>query len=182
MRAMRSKSNTGTMRFSRSCASSLERPALASLLRTAITSAVSALIIASGRWGAGARSCAHTPQGARISVAASAVKSLCIRTIFRRRGPGFRSPAHTESRKDSARASARQVALVDHAVDVDRLLQPLQLVVHEDRELLQALDIHPRVRIALPVGVLDVDVDRRAHEAGLVDVALRLLGVGEVVL
>src|SRR5262245_56599692 len=76
----------------------------------------------------------------------------------------------------------RQEALVDHRVDVHRLLQPLQLVEHERREPLQAVDVDARVRVALPVGVLEVDVDRRAYEAGLVQVALRLLHVGEVVL
>ncbi|HEX7052370.1 MAG TPA: hypothetical protein VF211_00370, partial [Burkholderiales bacterium] len=73
----------------------------------------------------------------------------------------------------------RQEALIDHPVDVHRLLQPVQLLAHEGGELLQAFDVDARVGVALPVGVAHVDVDRRAHEAGLVQVALRLLGVLE---
>src|SRR5206468_4098219 len=37
--------------------------------------------------------------------------------------------------------SARQVALVDHLGDVDRLLEPLQLLEHEPGELLKVGDV-----------------------------------------
>ena len=53
-----------------------------------------------------------------------------------------RAPAPDRAVEGSS--SARQVAQVDHRVDVHRLLEPLQLVAHEGGELLQALDIHPR--------------------------------------
>src|SRR5262249_50291133 len=48
-------------------------------------------------------------------------------------------------------------------------------------KLLQTLDVDPRVGVALPVRILEIDVERRAHEARLVQVALRLHGVGEVI-
>src|SRR5882762_8624166 len=78
--------------------------------------------------------------------------------------------------------SARQVSLVDHLRDVDRLLEPLQLLEHEPGELLEARDVDARIGIALPVGVLEVDVERCAHEPALVQVALGLGDIGEVVL
>src|SRR2546430_1702591 len=78
--------------------------------------------------------------------------------------------------------SARQVALVDHLGDVDRLLEPLQLLEHEPGELLKAGDVDAGVGVALPVGVPEVDLQRRAHEPALVQVALGLGGVGEIVL
>src|SRR5882762_10046797 len=78
--------------------------------------------------------------------------------------------------------SARQVALVDHLRDVDRLLEPLQLLEHEPGELLEARDVDAGAWIALPVGVLEVNLQRRAHEPALVQITLGLGGVGEVVL
>src|SRR5216684_7219577 len=79
-------------------------------------------------------------------------------------------------------ASTRQEALVDHLGDVDRLLEPLQLLEHEPGKLLEARDIDAGVGIALPVGVLEVDLQRRAHEPALVQITLGLGGIGEVVL
>src|SRR3954462_15111881 len=84
------------------------------------------------------------------------------------------------ARGNRAVALLRQERLVDHLVDVHRLFQPLQLLVHESRELLQAADVEARVWRAFPVGVLDVDLDRSPDEPRLGEVALALLFVGEV--
>src|SRR5436190_23010144 len=72
----------------------------------------------------------------RLAIAASprpAASLVLSTTSVRRR-------ARTRLRR--AQALLRQEALVDHVVDIHRLLEPLQLVVHEGGELLQAFHIH----------------------------------------
>src|SRR2546430_17371298 len=77
--------------------------------------------------------------------------------------------------------SARQVAQVDHLGDVDRLLEPLQLLEHEPGKLLETRDVDASVGIALPVGVLEVGVGRRAPEPPPGQGRLGADGVGQAV-
>src|SRR3989454_9706466 len=70
---------------------------------------------------------------------------------------------------------------VDHLIDIHRLLEPAELLVHEDGELLQAAHVDAGAGVALPVGVLQIDLERSPDEARLVEVALGLRGIRHVV-
>src|SRR5437762_8720032 len=71
-------------------------------------------------------------------------------------------------------------AQIQRLVGVDRRLEPLQLLVHEARHAPHALGVDPSVRIAVVLVELDIRLERRTHQARLVDLALRLLRVREV--
>src|SRR6266545_6379317 len=80
-----------------------------------------------------------------------------------------------------ATPSSRQMPEVDHLVDAHGLLEPAEFLVHEDGELLEAGHVDASAGIALPVGVLQIELERSPDEAGLVEVALGLGLVRQVV-
>src|SRR6266508_3504169 len=80
-----------------------------------------------------------------------------------------------------ATPASRQMPEVDHLVDVHRLLEPAELLVHEDGELLETGHVDASAGIALPVGVLQIELEWSPDEACLVEVALGLGLVRQVV-
>src|SRR5437867_1165681 len=77
--------------------------------------------------------------------------------------------------------SSRQMPEVDHVVDVHRLLEPAELLVHEDGELLETGHVDASAGIALPVGVRQIELERSPDEACVVEVAFGLGLVRQVV-